>query len=85
MPPSRMLKEEELRNIEQTGPYMHNGSQKTLMEVVEFYDKGGEKNSNLDKEIKALELTDQDKGDLVAFMNALTGEVRRVKAPKPVQ
>ena len=62
-----------LRNIEKTGPYMHDGSQKTLEEVIEYYDKGGEKNPYLDPAIFPLKLTDQEKSDLVAFLKSLTG------------
>ena len=61
-----------IRNIELTAPYMHDGSQKTLEEVVDFYDQGGEKNPLLDGGIRPLKLTDQEKADLVEFMKALT-------------
>ena len=61
-----------LRNIALTAPYMHDGSVKTLEEVVEYYDKGGEKNRFLDPAIFPLKLTEQEKKDLVAFMNSLT-------------
>jgi cytochrome c peroxidase len=71
-----------LREIEHTAPYMHDGSLKTLEEVVEFYDKGGIKNKNLDEKIKPLHLTYQDKKDLVAFLKALSGEGwQNAKAP----
>ena len=71
-----------LREIEHTAPYMHDGSLKTLEEVVEHYDKGGIKNQWLDKQIKPLNLTKQDKSDLVAFMRALSGEGwQHIKAP----
>jgi cytochrome c peroxidase len=63
-----------LREIEHTAPYMHDGSLKTLDEVVEFYNKGGVPNKNLDANIKPLHLSDQEKGDLVAFLKALSGE-----------
>ena len=63
-----------LREIEHTAPYMHDGSLKTLEEVVEFYDKGGIPNKNLDPNIKPLHLADQEKKDLVAFLKALSGE-----------
>ncbi len=63
-----------LREIEHTAPYMHDGSLKTLEEVVDFYNKGGLKNKNLDETMKPLNLTDQEKKDLVAFMKALSGE-----------
>lgn len=61
-----------LRNIALTAPYMHDGSLKTLREVVDYYDKGGEKNRFLDPAIFPLELTEQEKIDLVAFMKKLT-------------
>lgn len=63
-----------LREIEHTAPYMHDGSLTTLEQVVEFYDKGGIPNKNLDASIRPLHLTDQQKSDLVAFMKALSGE-----------
>jgi cytochrome c peroxidase len=63
-----------LREIANTAPYMHDGSLKTLDEVVEFYDKGGIPNKNLDEKMKPLKLTPQDKKDLVAFLHALNGE-----------
>ncbi|OGT31259.1 MAG: cytochrome-c peroxidase [Gammaproteobacteria bacterium RBG_16_51_14] len=61
-----------IRNITVTGPFMHDGSQKTLEEVVDFYNQGGEKNPVLDSGIRPLNLTDQEKKDLVEFMKALT-------------
>lgn len=61
-----------LRNIELTAPYMHDGSIETLEEVVEYYDKGGNKNTFLNPAIFPLHLTKQEKIDLVAFMKTLT-------------
>ncbi len=63
-----------LRNIALTAPYMHDGSLKTLHEVVEYYDKGGHKNPYLDSAIYPLHLTEQEKADLVAFMRSLTAK-----------
>ena len=57
-----------LREIGRTGPYMHDGSLKTLEDVVEYYNKGGTPNPQLDEEIFALNLTAQEKADLVTFM-----------------
>lgn len=75
-----------LRNIADTAPYMHDGSEATLEDAVEFYVKGGHPNAaNLDKEMKKLELTDQDKKDLVEFMKALSGDVTQVNEPAPLQ
>ncbi len=68
-----------VRNIVQSGPYMHDGSQKTLEEVVEWYAKGGHPNPNLSDKIKKLDLTAQDKSDLVEFMKALTGSFPKVE------
>ena len=65
-----------LREIARTAPYMHDGSLKTLREVVEHYNKGGIPNEYLDEEIFELGLTDQDITDLVAFMKeGLAGEI----------
>jgi cytochrome c peroxidase len=63
-----------LRDIALTAPYMHDGSQRTLTEVIEFYNKGGENNPYLDGGIRPLQLTDQEKADLVEFLQALTSE-----------
>ena len=72
-----------LREISRTAPYMHDGRFKTLAEVVEFYNGGGIKNPNLDNTIIPLELTEQEKGDLVEFLRSLNGEGwQHVKAPK---
>jgi cytochrome c peroxidase len=70
-----------LRNVVLTAPYMHDGSEQTLMQVVEFYDRGGVKNPNLSADIKPLGLTPQEKLDLVAFMEALTGDVNNAAPP----
>jgi cytochrome c peroxidase len=70
-----------IRDITRTGPYMHDGSEKTLEQVVEYYNKGGNKNPALDADMKPLNLTDAEKADLVAFMKALTGEVVVVALP----
>lgn len=63
-----------LRNVADTGPYMHDGSMRTLEEVVEWYDRGGGKSPNRDKRLKPLSLSPQEKKDLVAFMRSLTGD-----------
>jgi cytochrome c peroxidase len=61
-----------LRNIELTAPYMHDGSLATLQEVIELYNRGNEKNPRLDPLFKPLNLSEEEKADLVAFMKALT-------------
>lgn len=64
-----------LRNIEQTAPYMHDGSFVQLEDVIEFYNQGGNPNPNLDKEIKPIGLTESEKADLLAFLKSLTAPV----------
>ena len=72
-----------LREIAKTAPYMHDGSLRTLEEVVDYYDKGGIANRNLDKIMKPLKLTGQEKKDLVAFLHALSGEGwQQIEEPK---
>jgi cytochrome c peroxidase len=72
-----------LREVEHTAPYMHDGSLATLQDVVEFYDKGGIRNKNLDANIRPLHLSDEQKRDLVAFLKSLSGEGWQwVKAPE---
>jgi cytochrome c peroxidase len=68
-----------IRNVALTAPYMHDGSQPTLEEVVEWYDKGGHPNPHLSKDIRKLNLSDQEKKDLVEFMEACTGELPEVE------
>jgi len=64
-----------LRNIALTAPYMHDGSMKTLMEVIEYYDKGGNKNPFLDSAIFPLNFTPEEKQDLKAFLLNLTSPI----------
>ncbi len=69
-----------LRNIALSPPYMHDGSQKTLEEVVEWYDKGGHPNKWLSDKMKPLKLTDQEKQDLVTFMvEGLTSDFPKIE------
>jgi cytochrome c peroxidase len=63
-----------LRNIALTAPYMHDGSMATLEEVMEFYNKGGELNPNLDGGMRPLDLTPSEIQDVTEFMRALTDE-----------
>jgi len=71
-----------LREIANSAPYMHDGSLKTLEEVVDLYDKGGTLNKNLDPDIKPLHLTKDEKKDLVEFLKALSGEGwQKIQAP----
>ncbi|HEY4312756.1 MAG TPA: cytochrome c peroxidase [Pirellulales bacterium] len=68
-----------IRNVALSAPYMHDGSHKTLEEVVAWYDKGGHPNPTLDPKIKKLNLTDQEKTDLVEFMKACTGDFPKIE------
>lgn len=75
-----------LRNVELTGPYMHNGGKSTLMQVVDFYNRGGdfalENQVNVPPDITPLGLTQAQKDDLVAFLLTLTDDrVKFRKAP----
>jgi cytochrome c peroxidase len=62
-----------LRNVLVTGPYFHDGSQETLWDVIDHYNKGaGLKNPYLDEDIQPLALTEANIDDLVAFLASLT-------------
>jgi cytochrome c peroxidase len=62
-----------LRNVLVTGPYFHDGSQETLWDVMDHYNKGaGLKNPWLDEDIQPLALTEGDIDDVVAFLASLT-------------
>jgi cytochrome c peroxidase len=55
---------------------MHDGSLKTIEEVIDYYDKGGKPNPALDPEIRELHLTAEEKAALAAFLQSLNGTVR---------
>ncbi|MBC8510438.1 MAG: c-type cytochrome [Cryomorphaceae bacterium] len=65
-----------LRNVEMTAPYMHDGRFATLEEVVEHYDSGGKYSTTVDPLMKklgvGLQLSNQEKKDLVAYLKTLT-------------
>jgi cytochrome c peroxidase len=67
-----------LRNVALTAPYFHDGSARTLADVVRFYNQGGKANLNREWELNSLDLTDAEQRDLVAFLESLTG-----KLPEP--
>jgi cytochrome c peroxidase len=60
-----------LRNLDPTGPYMHDGSLATLEEVIEFYDRGGRANPYLSPLLRPLYLTPYEKAALIAFLRSL--------------
>ena len=61
-----------LRNIELTGPYMHDGRFETLEEVIEHYNSGGHFFENIDPNMRPLELNEEQKSALIAFLKTLT-------------
>lgn len=71
-----------LRSILETAPYMHDGVFLSLEEVIEFLDKGGGANPNLSPLMKPLGLTQEEKADLLAFLEALTGAPLTIEPPQ---
>jgi len=63
-----------LREVANTGPYMHDGSESTLEAVIDYYDRGGNPNKNLHPLMKPLHLSDSEKKELKSFLKALNGE-----------
>jgi cytochrome c peroxidase len=77
------FKTPDLRNVLVTGPYFHDGSQDTLWDVVDHYNKGdGLQDPYLDEDIQPLALTEEDIDDLVAFMASLTSADYREQGAK---
>ena len=66
-----------LRNVALSAPYMHDGSEPTLLEVVRFYNKGGKERQSygLALDIRPLDLDEAQLADLVAFLESLTAPV----------
>ncbi len=63
-----------LRELKYTAPYMHNGMFKSLADVLSFYNAGGGKDPNKDPALKPLGLSKKERADLIAFLEALSGE-----------
>ena len=72
-----------LRDVAKRPPYMHDGSLATLADVVAFYNRGGIPNPWLVPAIAPLNLTAEEQKDLVAFLEALTGQVAAETASPP--
>jgi cytochrome c peroxidase len=66
------FKTEQIRNVGITAPYMHDGSLRTLWDVMDHYNKGGETNAYLDGGIEPLNLSEDEINDVVAFLFTLT-------------
>lgn len=73
-----------LRNVTLTAPYMHDGSIASLEEVIEFYDRGGQPNPSLDPTIRPLNLSAQEKSDLIAFLRSLIARADAGAEPRPI-
>lgn len=70
-----------LRSVALTGPYLHDGSARTLREVVHFYNLGGAPNPYLDSRVRPLGLTATQEACLVAFLESLTGAPLNITPP----
>lgn len=66
-----------LREIERSAPYMHDGSLASLDDVVDYYDRGGNRHALLDPEVRPIGLTEPEKHALVAFLRSLSGTMTR--------
>jgi cytochrome c peroxidase len=73
-----------LRDVARRPPYMHDGSLRTLGEVIALYDNGGLPNPGLSPEIAPLHLTAEERDDLVAFLESLTGHVSADVSTPPI-
>jgi cytochrome c peroxidase len=69
-----------LRNVELTAPYMHDGSVSTLRGVIDIYNAGGGPYRPKSSLLRKLDLTEQEKSDLVAFLESLTGTVEKLES-----
>lgn len=72
---------QKLRVVEHTAPYMHDGSERTLEAVIDFYDRGGNPNLYLDPLMVPLHLSHMEKSQLAAFLKALSGPYPVEAAP----
>ena len=68
-----------LRNLADTLPYTHDGRYRTLEEVIDHYDRGGDNTRNQDPRIKPLHLSAEEKQDLKAFLTALRGPLPEIR------
>lgn len=71
-----------LRNVALTAPYFHDGSARTLADVVTFYNEGGKPNLNREWDLNPLALSEGEQRDLVAFLETLTGRLPRTEQPQ---
>ncbi len=71
-----------LRDVARRAPYMHDGSEATLMDVIDLYDRGGIDRPSRSELVKPLHLTRKEKDELVAFLKTLTSGPARVTLPE---
>jgi cytochrome c peroxidase len=71
-----------LRDLRLTGPYMHDGSMKTIDEVISHYEKGGKVRPSLSPEMKPIKLTKQERDDLIAYLATLRGPPLAPEIPR---
>ncbi|NEX60844.1 cytochrome-c peroxidase [Noviherbaspirillum galbum] len=71
-----------LRDVALTGPYFHDGSAKTLADVMEHYRRGGHNKLDLSPNVRPLALSDDESAAIVAFMEALTSKPKAVTLPR---
>jgi cytochrome c peroxidase len=71
-----------VREVARTAPYFHDGSARTLMDVVEHYDRGGDVKTNLSPNLHPLGLRSEEKQALVAFMESLSSPFLAVTVPE---
>src|SRR5699024_5561191 len=70
-----------LYGIAHHAPYMHDGSLETLEEVIDYYIRGGDHHPNKSPKMNVLNLDQQNKEDLLAFLMVLSGENPEVEVP----
>jgi cytochrome c peroxidase len=71
-----------VREVKRTAPYFHDGSAKSMMEVVEHYDRGGVVKTNVSPNIKPLGLSAQEKQALVSFLEGLSSPYMALMIPE---
>ena len=67
-----LFKTPSLRNVSVTNPYMHDGSMKTIEDVIDHYASGGAGHPNQSSDVDGFEISESDKMALIAFLNTLT-------------
>jgi len=70
-----------LRQVSRTPPYMHNGAKNSLMDVIEFYSRGGDRHGE-ENELNVLDLSEQDERELLDFLMSLTGSNTSIAVPE---